>query len=356
MQGNITSDSLKEICLREKASRVYVLWNIHIKDDLCQRISRKTKLHSSHPFFSLSTHCQDLMIFYCSMVTVPWKTMTSSIAHFYSPKKIQWRWDWAHIVQRQYLIFMIWGGASKSALEGSPRPSLTDDGNLRSQNCILTESLLAKATPTYVWISSCSDVRTQQSSSSLSWAVSFLSVYRSLSMGAYGCPRSAAADMLLWLEVRWINVSALLWCRACFPIARLWLIKHIDWPVSGLEGWPTAALCGDASPPSLSLSLRLKEESTGCSAISAQHRKHIVSSSIFFNHSYGSDVPVSCCFLIRLNLRGSTSLYMPIAALFKCWIDSCVIASAGSLVITELIFSNFFVSDFPVSKCLPFCL
>lgn len=172
------------------------------------------------------------------------------------------------------------------------------------------ESLLAKATPTYVWISSCSDVRTQQSSSSLSWAVSFLSVYRSHSMGAYGCPRSAAADMLLWLEVRWINVSALLWCRACFPIARLWLIKHIDWPVSGLEGWPTAALCGDASPPSLSLSLRLKEESTGCSAISAQHRKHIVSSSIFFNHSYGSDVPVSCCFLIRLNLRGSTSLYL----------------------------------------------
>lgn len=36
----------------------------------------------------------------------------------------------------------------------------------------------------------------------------------------------------------WFSVSALLWCTASFPIACLWLINHIDWSVSGREGWP----------------------------------------------------------------------------------------------------------------------
>lgn len=116
-------------------------------------------------------------------------------------------------------------------------------------------------------------------SCSISSPSGYLSV--SLSWRLYVCtwhPGSGKADRLLWLEVRWINASALLWCRACFPIACLWLIKHIDWPVRRHEGWPTAALHGTTSPPSLSLSWRLKGKgNTSCKVMSArwiwQHRK-----------------------------------------------------------------------------------
>lgn len=134
---------------------------------------------------------------------------------------------------------------------------------------------------------SCSDVRTlqclntilifEQHTSPSSCSISSFSGYLSLAPSwqlyvcARGWPGSGKADRLLWLEVRWINVSALLWCRACFPIACLWLIKHIDWPVSGLEGWPAAALRGTTSPPFLSLSWRLKGEgNTGWKVMSAQ--------------------------------------------------------------------------------------
>lgn len=105
----------------------------------------------------------------------------------------------------------------------------------------------------------------------LLFQVIFLSLRHDDCMRARGCLVSGKADRLLWLEVRWINVSALLWCRACFSIACLWLIKHIDWAVSGLEGWPTAAPHGTTSLPFLSLSWRLKGEgNTGWNVMSAQ--------------------------------------------------------------------------------------
>lgn len=66
------------------------------------------------------------------------------------------------------------------------------------------------------------------------------------------------------------SVSALPWCRVCFPIACLWLIKHIDWPVSELEGWPTAALHATISAPCLSLGWGLNGKgNTGWKVMSA---------------------------------------------------------------------------------------
>lgn len=100
---------------------------------------------------------------------------------------------------------------------------------------------------------------------------------------ALSCPSSGS--VLLCLEERWINVSALLWCKACFATACLWLIKHIDWPVSGLEGWPAAGFYGTTSPPSLSLSWRLKvKSSAGYEVMSAQYiwKHKIMSSSPLF--------------------------------------------------------------------------
>lgn len=119
--------------------------------------------------------------------------------------------------------------------------------------------------------------------------------------------------LLLCLEVRWINVSALLWCRARFPTACLWLIKHIDWPVSGLEGWPAAAFCGAASTPSLSLGWKLKVKSnTGCKVMSAHYIwKH--SEACLHLHCFTS---AHCCVILLtgnfyLSISSHSPLHIP---------------------------------------------
>ena len=103
---------------------LHALWNYDVDMIWCiYDMSLFTDNTQSHPVNL--TMLQWFQDFHCCFgkVTVPWKTVTSSIAHFY--RRIERQRDRAQALRSSYLIFIIWQRTFAS------RWALADEGRFR---------------------------------------------------------------------------------------------------------------------------------------------------------------------------------------------------------------------------------